>query len=45
MSEDDEDCYGNVSWFIFVGNSLGKNEFCLLGCVKIIFLCIGSLCS
>lgn len=44
MSEDDEDCYGNVSWLTSVGNSPGKNEFCLSGCVKIIPLCTGSLC-
>lgn len=44
MSEDDEDCYGNVSQLTYVGNSTGRDEFCLLCYVKMVPLCKGSLC-
>lgn len=44
MSEDDEDCYGNVSWLMCVRNNPGRDGFCLSYFVKVVPLCLGSLC-
>lgn len=44
MSEDDEDCYGNVSWLMCVGSNPDREEFCLPCFVKVLPLCTGSLC-
>lgn len=43
MSEDDEDCYGNVSPLADVRNNPCRDEFCLSYCVKVVPLCTGSL--
>lgn len=45
MSEDDEDCYGNVSWLVYVGDNPGRDAFCLPCFVKVLPLCTGSLCQ
>lgn len=44
MSEDDEDCYGNVRWLVCIRNNLGRDGFCLSYFMKMVPLCLGSLC-
>lgn len=43
MSEDDEDCYGNVSALADVRTNLCAEQFCLSHCVKVVPLSTGSL--